>query len=335
MRRPRLRVGPFTPATLLGAALVPLLLEPAMPGPDRSARAQIRPEGRAVLITGASSGIGRLTTELLAERGFFVYAGARSDEDLAALDALENVQAVRLDVTVPADVEAALETVRAGGRGLYALVNNAGVATLGPIAEIRDEDLAFDLDVNVWGPVRVTRAFAPMIVESGGRIAVTTSIAGMVPYAFSSPYVVSKYAAEGFVDQLAVEMAPLGVAVAAIEPGAYDTRIGQGMAERLLEAGYGGEGSLYEGRFEGWAESVADRSALPRPHDVAEAYFDFLTAESPRRRWMVVPGKREAELTVSTLLRRVAEVNVGDHAYARDELVEMLDAALSAVDAGR
>ncbi len=309
----------------------------SMPGAPRlvAQEARIDPEGRAVLITGATSGIGRLTAELLAERGFFVYAGARSDEDMASLNALESVQAVRLDVTVPEQIEAAVETVRAGGRGLYALINNAGVATLGPVAEIRDQDLAFDLDVNTWGPVRVTRAFAPMIVESGGRIATTTSIAGLVPYAFASPYVVSKYAAEGFVDQLALELTPLGVAVAAIEPGAYNSRIGEGMSARLQEAGYGGEGSLYHGRFDGWAEGVADRSALEEPHEVAEAFYDFLTAASPRRRWMVVPGKREAGLTLSTLLRRVAELNRGDHAYTRDELVRMLDAELEAVDAGR
>lgn len=318
-------------------AAIAALAFASTPGLSQAAdqAARIDPAGRAVLITGATSGIGRLTAELLARRGFFVYAGARSDEDMASLNAMDGVQAVRLDVTVPEQIEAAVETVRAGGRGLYALINNAGVATLGPIAEIRDRDLAFDLDVNLWGAVRVTRAFAPMIAESRGRIATTTSIAGLVPYPLSSPYVVSKYAAEGFVDQLATEMAPLGVAVAAIEPGAYDSRLGMGMAARLREAGYGGAGSLFEGRFTGWAERVADRSALEKPTEVAEAFFDFLTAPSPRRRWMVVPGKREAELTLSTLMRRIAEMNQGDHAYARDELVRMLDAALDAVKAVR
>ncbi len=332
---PLRRVAPPSRRSVLAA--VAALAFASTPGHAQSAgeAARIDPAGRAVLITGATSGIGRLTTELLAQRGFFVYAGARSDEDMASLNALDGVQAVRLDVTLPEQIEAAVETVRAGGRGLYALINNAGVATLGPIAEIRDRDLAFDLDVNLWGAVRVTRAFAPMIVESRGRIATTTSIAGLVPYPLSSPYVVSKYAAEGFVDQLATEMAPLGVAVAAIEPGAYDSRLGMGMAARLREAGYGGAGSLFEGRFTGWAERVADRSALDEPTEVAEAYFDFLTAPSPRRRWMVVPGKREAELTLSTLMRRVAEMNQGDHAYTRDELVRMLDAALDAVKAGR
>ena len=295
----------------------------------------VEPSGRAVLVTGATSGIGRLTTELLAERGFFVYAGARSDADMADLNALDSVQAVRLDVTIPEHIDAAVETVREGGRGLYALINNAGVATLGPIAEIRDGDLAFDLDVNLWGPVRVTRAFAPMIVESGGRIATTTSIAGLVPYPLSSPYVVSKYAAEGFVDQLATEMAPLGVAVGAIEPGAYDSRIGEGMAARLADAGYGGEGSLYQGSFDGWVESLGDRSALKEPHEVAEAFYDFLTVPKPRRRWMVVPGRREAELTLSAVFARIAELNHGDHAFTRNELIQLLDEALDAVASNR
>jgi NAD(P)-dependent dehydrogenase (short-subunit alcohol dehydrogenase family) len=330
------------PVRILPRALALTLIVLAVPRTPASAagrlaaqEARVDPAGRAVLITGATSGIGRLTTELLAQGGFFVYAGARSDQDMAALNALDSVQAVRLDVTLPEQIEAAVETVRAGGRGLYALINNAGVATLGPVAELRDQDLAFDLNVNVWGPMRVTRAFAPLIVESGGRIATTTSIAGLIPYPFSSPYVISKYAAEGFVDQLAEELAPLGVAVAAIEPGAYDSRIGEGMGARLREAGYGGEGSLFQGRFDGWAESVADRSALEEPHEVAHAFYDFLTAPAPRRRWMVVPGKREAELTLSTLLRRVAELNQGGHAYTRDELVRMLDVALEEVGGGR
>lgn len=326
--------NPRRSTLLAGALLLTFAAPPASPG-LMAQEARIDPAGRAVLITGATSGIGRLTAELLAERGFFVYAGARKDEDMASLDALEGVQAIRLDVTVPGDIEAAVATVRDGGRGLYALINNAGVATLGPVAEIRDQDLAFDLRVNLWGPVRVTRAFAPMIVESGGRIATTTSIAGLVPYPFSSPYVISKYAAEGFVDQLAAELEHLGVAVAAIEPGAYDSRIGMGMATRLREAGYGGTGSLFDGRFDGWVESVADRSALEEPLEVAEAFYDFLTVPSPRRRWMVVPGRREAELTLSTLMRRIAELNQGDHAYTREELVSLLDAALAAAESGK
>src|SRR5580765_8055220 len=95
---------------------------------------------KAVLVTGASSGIGRKITERLASQGYFVYATARKEEDLKALGAIRNVQALRLDVTQPADIAAAVESISKAGRGLYGLVNNAGVATLGTIAEMSFEE---------------------------------------------------------------------------------------------------------------------------------------------------------------------------------------------------
>src|SRR5689334_10017116 len=85
---------------------------------------------KAVLVTGASTGIGRYTTERLAKAGYFVYAGARKDADLAALNAIPNVQAIRLDVTKQPDIDAAVAMVTKAGRGLYGLVNNAGVASV-------------------------------------------------------------------------------------------------------------------------------------------------------------------------------------------------------------
>src|SRR5512139_2607747 len=98
------------------------------------ATAQPAPAVKAVLVTGASSGIGRNITERLAAHGYFVYAGARKDEDLKALAAIKNVQPLRLDITRDSDIEAAVVTVTKGGRGLYGLVNNAGIATAGTLA---------------------------------------------------------------------------------------------------------------------------------------------------------------------------------------------------------
>ena len=89
------------------------------------------PAQKAVLITGANSGIGRKIAERLASEGYFVYAGARKDADIEALSAIPNMQGVRLDVTIQADINAAVELVEAGGRGLYGLVNNAGVVVMG------------------------------------------------------------------------------------------------------------------------------------------------------------------------------------------------------------
>ena len=97
---------------------------------------------KAVLVTGASTGIGRHVTEAMAAEGYFVYAGARKQKDLDALNAIPNVQGVRLDVTIQEEVDAAVETVRKGGRGLYGLVNNAGVVSGGPLIEM-DRGMTF------------------------------------------------------------------------------------------------------------------------------------------------------------------------------------------------
>src|SRR6185312_131500 len=103
------------------------------PAPDPTAT-------KAVLVTGASSGIGRKITERLASEGYFVYAGARSDNDLRALRAVKNVQPLRLDVTKQQDIDAAVSAVTRGGRGLYGLVNNAGIATTATVLDTKMEE---------------------------------------------------------------------------------------------------------------------------------------------------------------------------------------------------
>ncbi len=128
-----------------------LLIAWAMPGIASAEEASAGGENhaKAVLVTGASTGIGRNIAETLAANGYFVYAGARKEKDLVELDAIENIRSVRLDVTVPEDIDAAVEMVREGGRGLYGLVNNAGVAIFAPLIEVEDDDLDFQFNVNV------------------------------------------------------------------------------------------------------------------------------------------------------------------------------------------
>src|SRR5215472_2379521 len=120
---------------LLAGVLVALLTAPMASRADTSESTR----GKPVLVTGASSGIGLKITERLAADGYFVYATARKDADLKALGAIKNVQPVHLDVTQPADIAAAVKAVTQAGRGLYGLVNNAGVATFGTIADMRIE----------------------------------------------------------------------------------------------------------------------------------------------------------------------------------------------------
>ena len=135
---------------------------------------------KSILVTGASTGIGRNLAETLAGNGYHVYAGARKDKDLAALDAIDNVTAVRLDVTRQDQVDAVVRMIREKGTGLYGLVNNAGVGGGGEVVETPIEDQTFVYAINVEGVYRTTKAFAPLVIESKGRIVTTGSIAGTI-----------------------------------------------------------------------------------------------------------------------------------------------------------
>src|SRR5215212_2837812 len=143
---------------------------------------------KAILVTGASTGIGRNLTEHLASAGYFVYAGARKPADLEALGKIKNVQPIKLDVTKPEDIAAAVQTITKAGRGLYGLVNNAGVASVGTATGIKPEEFDLIMQVNVYGPYRVTQAFAPLIIASKGRITTISSIAGIIAPAPVSAY---------------------------------------------------------------------------------------------------------------------------------------------------
>ena len=284
---------------------------------------------RAVLVTGTSSGIGLRMTEVLSENGFFVYAGARKAEDLARLDAMENVQSIRLDVTIQSQIDAAVEFVQAEGRGLYGLINNAGVAVMGPLIELSEEDMDFQLDVNLFGPYRVTKAFADLLIESKGRIMTVSSIAGVLSGPFSGAYSMSKHGVEAYTDALAAELARFDVAVAAVEPGNYRSQIVASMVRRTKERGYSAEGSRY-GSMLDLIRGPLDRSQYKVPDDVALAALDFLTSDAPKRRYMVVPNQAEAEITIRQAMAELAQLNQGQaFSYSRDELVEMLDDALA------
>ena len=288
---------------------------------------------KAILITGASSGIGRKTAEVLAAEGYFVFAGARKEKDLKELSAMDNIQGIRLDVTVQADIDAAVKTVEEAGLGLYGLINNAGVVVLAPLIEAREGDLDFQMDVNVMGPYRVTKAFAPMLIASKGRISVTSSISGFLGWGLGGPYCMSKHAVEAYTEVLAQEMAPFGVKVSIIEPGNYKSKITTSMRQRLIDSGYTTEDSLYKGQMDGLLGSNLDRGQYKEPDDVAKAFVHAMGDANPKLRYMVVPNQNEAKMTIRATLNRVVQLNEGqEFTYSRDELVEMLDEALAAAE---
>ena len=286
---------------------------------------------KAILITGASTGIGRNMAETLAAAGHFVYAGARKQADLDALSAIENIQGIRLDVTVQEEIDAAVETIRNEGRGLYGLVNNAGVSVSGPLIEIDEDDMQFQMDVNLFGPYRVTKAFAPLIIESKGRITTTGSISGILSGVLYGPYSMSKHAMEAFTDSLAVEMAKFDVQVSVIEPGNYNSAIVGTKLRRMAERGHSAEGSLFVDEIEVLLGRPADRSIYKEPDEVSAALMHAMFDANPKRRYMVVPNEREAEVTIRQMITELVQLNEDqEYTYDRDALVKMLDEALAA-----
>ena len=287
-------------------------------------------EQKAILVTGATSGIGRNLAEKLAAAGHFVYAGARKEKDMAELSAIENIQAVRLDVTSQEQVDAAVAQIRTEGRGLYALVNNAGVASTAPIHQVEDSDLSFVFGVNVAGVVRVTRAFAPMIIESQGRIATTGSVAGIGTRPGMGVYSMSKHAIEAFSDALAADLASSGVSVSVIEPGAYKTQIRRSAVARIMEKLKAAGVALDEQMKNTSAELVASEQSMQEPDAVSEAFIHALFSDSPNRRYMVVPSEDSARSTISAQMNELVQLNEWhDYRYDRAQLIEMLDQALS------
>lgn len=292
------------------------------------AEAQVAEPQRAILVTGASSGIGRKITERLAEKGFFVYAGARSAADLDALGKIRNVQSIRLDVTIASDIENAVATITRAGRGLYGVVNNAGVVGVAPLVEITDNELIAVLNVNLYGPIRVTRAVAPLLFESKGRVVNISSLNGIVASPMIGAYSISKHGIEAYGDGLSAELARFGVKVSLIEPGNYGTEIGRNMLARMDTAVV--KGSRFEAQARSTIRSMAAFENNPPPDDVADAVLDAMTNANPRLRYLVVPVASQAAVVIRKLFDEVAQMNDSQKfSYDRETLIKMLDEALA------
>jgi NAD(P)-dependent dehydrogenase (short-subunit alcohol dehydrogenase family) len=287
-----------------------------------------------VVVTGAPSGIGRKITERLASRGYWVYAGARTPQEIEELNALHNVQAIRLDVTSPADIAAAVALVQRGNRPLRGIVNNAGVVGVAPLIEISEQELNFVLNVNLFGPARVTKAFAPLLLDAKGRVVNISSLNGVVASPMIGAYSMSKHGIEAYSDALGAELAPFGVKVIVIEPGNYGTSIGRNMLARTDTSLV--KGSRFERQWRSALTTMASFDRNPPPDAVADAVVDALSSANPKPRYLVVPAANQATIVLRKLMQTIAELN-SDQPYSvdRDTLVKMLDEALARAHGGQ
>lgn len=262
------------------------------------------PRRGAVLITGASTGIGADCARRLDRMGFTVFAGVRNPADGEALQAKgsERLIPIRLDVTSNADIEAAVSTVteNADGAGLLGLVNNAGVAVAGPQEFLTTDDWRDAFEVNVFGTAATTAAFLPLLREARGRVVNMSSLAGKVAMPFFGPYAASKHAMEAMSDALRLELQPWGMHVAVVEPGSIATPIwekGVGRARGIradmppeAEERYG---PTMERMLKG-AIKLGEKGGHPR--EVSRAVVHALTSPRPKARYVV---GRDARIAIA------------------------------------
>jgi NAD(P)-dependent dehydrogenase (short-subunit alcohol dehydrogenase family) len=261
--------------------------------------------GDVVLVTGAATGLGLEIALYLAERGFKVYAAVRDlDQRQEVCDASAQrqvaVEVLRLDITDPPSIEAAINSIVAASGGIYALVNNAGIGMRGCVEDLADGEIREVFEANVFGTFAVTQRVLPHLRAAGrGRVVTISSVGGRISTFGLAAYCGTKFAQEGFGEALALEIAPFGLQAVLIEPGIIKTTrwtSNRGIAQRALDPA-----SPYYALFQR-GEALADarvEMSKTTPGDVARAVHHALITPRPRMRYVV--GRPAA---VAILLRR-------------------------------
>lgn len=259
---------------------------------------------KSVVITGASSGIGKASALILAREGFQVFAGVRKPEDGENLrrEGGDRLIPVILDVTVATSIKsAATEVARhRNGDGLTGLVNVAGIGTSGPLEYVTPEELRRIFEVDVFGQVAVTQAFLPLLYRSRGRIVNISSVGAHITIPFGGVLCASKSAFGSLTDALRLELAPFGIRVCTIEPGAIhtpavDKTLGdvEGVIRRLPPEGV----TRYAQTLRNFTRRAYAREMNGSPPEVvAAAVKDALTSRHPKIRYVV--GKDAKTLAI-------------------------------------
>jgi NAD(P)-dependent dehydrogenase (short-subunit alcohol dehydrogenase family) len=254
--------------------------------------------GGLAVVTGASTGIGAATARELARHGLLVLAGVRRSADADAIRA-PGVEPVILDITHADDIGSLATRVREDARPLRVLVNNAGIQANVPIEAFALDQWRRLFDVNLFGHVAVTQALIPALIDAKGRVANISSVGGKVAMAAYGPYAATKFALEATSDALRRELAPFGVAVIVIEPGAVRTEMldrAIATADELLSAMTPEQGRRYRRLVHAVnAQAVAStRKGLPA-EAAARVIAKAVTARRPRARYTV--GRDAAAIT--------------------------------------
>src|SRR4051794_25276265 len=262
---------------------------------------------RTILVTGASTGIGRAAVDRLAADGFTVIAGVRREADVPASASSH----LLVDLGEPESVAHAAKTVleRTDGN-LAGLVNNAGINVNGPFEVVPLEEWRRQFEVNLFGHLALTRDLLPALLQTQGRIVTVGSVGGRFSAPFLAPYSASKFAVRAWMDALRHELKPHGVRVVLIEPGAVATEIwgkGNQHADKVIEGMTAEQKLRYDAQITAARRmaTFAERHAVP-PSKAADVIAKALAARNPRGRYLVGADAR-LQAAVSVLPTRTGD----------------------------
>jgi NAD(P)-dependent dehydrogenase (short-subunit alcohol dehydrogenase family) len=250
-------------------------------------------ESRAVLVTGCSSGIGFATAELLATRGWYVYASARRLEPMAALEGSATL--LELDVTDDASMQAAVERIEREHGAVGALVNNAGYSLSGAVESVPLEEARRQFETNLFGLARLTQLVLPgMRAQGWGRIINVSSMGGRLTFPGGGWYHASKHAVEALSDALRFEVAGFGIDVVVIEPGLIRTQFAETAVGSIPvgEEPYGRFNAAVGATTAGAYGGAFGRRLGGDAEAVAETIVRAFEAKRPRTRYRVTPSAK-------------------------------------------
>ena len=244
------------------------------------------------LITGASSGIGEALAIAMHDAGYVVFAGARRVERMTHLHQ-RGIIVLELDVTDDASMVAAVERIHHEVGRIEILVNNAGYGSYGALEDVPMSEARRQVDVNVFGLARLCQLVIPEMREArSGTIINVSSIGGKFGEPFGVWYHASKYAVEGLSDSLALELAPFGVRVIAVEPGGIKTEWAGISADNLIATSGSGPYRAAATKAARVMRSMNDMKLAGTSEQVADGVMKILSKRRPRMRYAVAGGAK-------------------------------------------
>lgn len=241
---------------------------------------------KTVLVTGASSGIGKRSVELLLEAGMKVYAASRRLERMRELEE-KGAILLELDLREEQSISQAVEAIKSQSEGVDILVNNAGYGSYGAVEDVPIEEARQQFEVNLFGLARLTQLLLPsMRTKGSGRIINISSMGGKMYTPFGAWYHATKHALEGFSDVLRLELSAFGIDVVIVEPGGIKTEWGRIAADNLEASSSGG---AYARGARTAARSMRElygSQRLTDPERIAQVILKAATARRPKTRYV-------------------------------------------------